>query len=350
MTASDGEHLDLTNLDIEQPGALAGYLRATGRIESGEEPVVAVLAGGVSNRTVLVERPSGEAWVVKQALAKLRVQVDWFSSPERIHREALGIRWLAELAPEGSVTPFVFEDFEAHLLGMAAVPQPHVNWKTMLLAGDLREDHVVQFARLLGQVQRAAWLRRDEIEPVFRDRGFFESLRLEPYYSYTAEQVPEARAFLHVLIDDIRERPITLVHGDYSPKNVLVHDGRLVLLDHEVIHWGDPAFDLGFGYTHLLSKAHHLPALRREFADAARLHWRVYREAIGDVPWAGDLEPRAVRATLGCLLARVAGRSPLEYMDQTERQRQREAVLPLMQAPPATIDDLADAFTNALEN
>jgi 5-methylthioribose kinase len=341
---------DESGLDIEQPGALVTWLQANGRIAREEQPAVTVLAGGVSNRTVLVERESGEAWVVKQALAKLRVAVDWFSSPERIHREALGLRWLAELAPPGSTTPLIFEDHADHLLGMAAVPAPHANWKTLLLAGDLQADHFIQFAILLATVQRGAWLRRDEIEPVFRDRSFFESLRLEPYYAYTAEQVPEAREFLLALIDDIRARPLTLVHGDYSPKNVLVHDGRLVLLDHEVIHWGDPAFDLGFGYTHLLSKAHHLPHLRDAFASAARLHWTAYRGAIGGVPWAADLEPRAVRATLGCLLARVAGRSPLEYLDDVERRRQRAVVLPLMADPPSTIYELADAFTGALEN
>jgi hypothetical protein len=71
-------------------------------------PIVRVLAGGISNRTVLVDRPEvGEAWVVKQALPKLRVVVDWFSDPERIHREALGLRWLEELAPSGTITPHV---------------------------------------------------------------------------------------------------------------------------------------------------------------------------------------------------------------------------------------------------
>ncbi|MGI9254283.1 MAG: hypothetical protein ACR2J8_11085, partial [Thermomicrobiales bacterium] len=105
------EHSDFP-LDIEQPGALAKHLRAASLIGPDEDPHVTVLAGGVSNRTVLVERESGEAWVVKQALEKLRVQVDWFSSPERIHREALGLRTLADLAPPGSITPFVFEDVE----------------------------------------------------------------------------------------------------------------------------------------------------------------------------------------------------------------------------------------------
>ena len=95
-------------LDIEQHNALLSYLRETGRIEPREEPAVRTLSGGVSNRTVLVERPTGEAWILKQALEKLRVPVDWFSSQERIHREALGLRRLSELAPRGAIVPFVF--------------------------------------------------------------------------------------------------------------------------------------------------------------------------------------------------------------------------------------------------
>jgi 5-methylthioribose kinase len=149
------------DLDIERPGALLAWLREAGWIGPEETPRVETLAGGVSNRTVLVERPSGEAWVVKQALPKLRVQVDWFSSPERIHREALGLRWLSQLAPPGATVSFVFEDANHHLLGMAAAPRPHVNWKTMLLAGQLDPDHVDQFGRLLGTIHRKSADRRD---------------------------------------------------------------------------------------------------------------------------------------------------------------------------------------------
>src|SRR5437879_6508499 len=97
-------------LDIEDPQALATYLRATGRIAAEETPTIRVLSGGVSNRTVYVERASGEAWVLKQALAKLRVAVDWFSSPERVAREALGIEWLTQLAPPGTIPQLVFFD------------------------------------------------------------------------------------------------------------------------------------------------------------------------------------------------------------------------------------------------
>ncbi len=334
-------------IDIEQPDALTTYLRQTGRIDPAEEPVIRPLSGGVSNRTVWVERPTGETWVLKQALEKLRVPVDWFSSPERIHREAAGLRWLAKLTPGCSPAP-IFEDHQHHILAMAAVPQPHRNWKQLLLAGNVQLDHIEQFAHLLATLHRRAYEQRREIEPAFEDRSFFESLRLEPYYGYTATQLPATAPFLHDLITETRATRLTLVHGDYSPKNILIYQERLILLDHEVIHFGDPAFDLGFSLTHLLSKAHHRPDRRHHFVQAARHYWQTYRATLGPVPWRTGLERRAVRHTLGCLLARVAGRSQLEYLAEARRRRQQQAVTVLLPQPPVTISQLVNQFISGV--
>lgn len=317
-------------LDIEQHEQLIAYLRAAGRIKPDETPKCETLAGGVSNRTVLVERASGEAWVLKQALAKLRVKVDWFSDPARVHREALGLKHLAALAPAGAITPLVFEDEVNHLLAMQAVPQPHENWKNILLRGEVDPNYIEQFARLLGRIHRESYYQDDELAKVFDDRTFFETLRLEPYYQFAASQVPAAAPFLDRLIADTRQSRLTLVHGDYSPKNILVHDGRLVLLDHEVIHWGDPAFDIGFALTHLLSKANHLPAHRKDFWQGALDFWMYYSWELGNMPWMEAMQVRAARHTLACLLARVAGRSPLEYLDDAGRRRQQSVVVEMM--------------------
>jgi aminoglycoside phosphotransferase (APT) family kinase protein len=335
-------------LDIEQPGVLVRYLRETGRIAADEDPAITVLAGGVSNRTVLVERRNIDDWVVKQALAKLRTKVDWFSDPARIHREADGLRRLAEIAPPGAITPLIFEDHDNHILAMTAVPQPHQNWKAMLLRGEINPDHITQFATLLGTIHRVSNERIAEFEPIFGDRGFFETLRLQPYYEYTASQVQEASGFYADLLAETRKISTTLVHGDYSPKNVLVYNDRLILLDHEVIHFGDPGFDLGFSLTHLLSKAHHLPEYRSLFAESARRYWATYEQTVGNDDWTRDLESRAVRHTLCCLLARVAGTSPLEYLSSEERSRQRTAVIALMNEPPETVSDLTDAFVGSV--
>ncbi len=396
-------------LDIEQGEALLVYLREGGHIAADATPRLHNLAGGVSNRTVLVEHADGTAWVMKQALEKLRVKVDWFSSPERIHREAAGLRWMQRAVPDYS-PPLVFEDMEHHLLAMMAVPQPHINWKTQLLQGVVEQAYVEQFGWLLGTMQRVA-VGKDEptrtsppnplsvyregedrfvgsglnphppapspfhgrgganansegeqTEPppspvneggsntasetqrLFSDRTFFVTLRVEPYYTYSASQVPEAAGFINALIEATRNRNLTLVHGDYSPKNVLIYEGRIVLLDYEVIHWGDPAFDVGFSLTHLLSKAHALPEHREVFAAAARTYWESYWGQIQGLEFARDIEGYAVRHTLACLLARVAGRSPLEYLDAQQRVHQQAVVVGLMGDVPATVDELVERF------
>ena len=336
------------SFDIEQPKALLQYLHDNGRLEPGEVPAQTVLNGGVSNRTVLVERSQGEAWVIKQALPKLRVEVDWFSDPGRAHREALGLIWLGRLAPAGSIPGFLFEDPQHHLLAMNAVAKPHENWKTRLLSGKLERDYVRQFGQLLGTIHGRARERSAEVFAVFADRTFFQTLRLEPYYRFSATRNPSAARFLSELIEHTLATRLTLVHGDYSPKNILLHKGRLVLLDQEVIHFGDPAFDLGFSLTHFLSKAHHLRPQRAAFVEASHWFWESYKHAAGD--WASEpaLEARIVRHTLACLLARVDGRSPLEYLTDAERQRQRDIVLSLMRDPPSSLAALVETFGDKL--
>lgn len=338
-----------SGLDIEDPIELLHYLRQEQRIGLQESPQVRVLGGGVSNRAVWVTRSPQQSWVLKQALAKLRTRADWFSPVERIHREAAGMRWLAEIAPPGSITPLIFEDHTHHILAMEAVPEPHHNWKTLLLAGALEADHIQQFARLLGQIHQASFLRSEQAQAEFADRSFFESLRLEPYYLYAASQQPGAAGFLEQLVSDNRQNLLCIVHGDYSPKNILVYQNRLVLLDHEVIHFGDPTFDLGFAQTHLLAKALHLPPKRSQFLKAVQLFWETYAQTAPLLTHQPDYQARAVRQTLGCLLARVDGRSPLEYLDETERQLQRTLVLEMIQQPPTTVAQLVKQWGQGIQ-
>ncbi len=335
-------------MDFERPDQLVHYLRQHGHIGTDETPVVEPLPGGVSNRTFRVRRRDGECWVIKQALAQLLVPTAWFSSPSRNHAEAMALRWLPKLAPADTIPGLVFEDAENHLLAMLAVPEPSQNWKTLLLKGQLEEEHVRQFGALLGCIHCGSSERKAELLPIFQDRSFFESLRLEPYYAYTASQLDEAAPFLNDLVQETRQHRDCLVHGDYSPKNVLIHAGRLVLLDHEVIHFGEPAFDLGFSLTHLLSKAHHLRAQRRRFLEAAQLYWKSYLQAVAPFHQNADFESRVAKHTLACLLARVAGRSTLEYFNAHQRRVQKEVVFDLITNPGPNIAGVMDRFVSAL--
>jgi 5-methylthioribose kinase len=336
-------------LDIEDFDALRDYLTARGCVRVGESVSFKNLRGGVSNRTVKVAWADGRGWVLKQALPKLRVNVDWFSSPERIGVEAKALRWLNRLAPPRMTPTFIFEDMTNHLMGMDAIPEEHENWKSVLLSGEIISHHFEQFGLLLGAIHRESSESGPELRSLFADTTYFESLRLEPYYLYTAQKIAAAAAFLNALAGETLQHKESLVHGDFSPKNTLIYRDKLILLDYEVVHFGDPAFDVGFALTHFFSKAHHLPKERARLASAAELFWEVYREEIRRLNWAEALEPRVVRHTLGCLLARVAGKSPLEYLTAEEMARQRDTVLTLIVEPPTNVPDLITEFVRKLE-
>ena len=334
-------------LDIENFQALADYLVEQGHIASLNAVTLEKLTGGISNRTVKVTWPDGHGWILKQALPKLRVSVDWFSDPERIRVEAAALRWMNR-SVVGAAPNFIFEDAANHLMAMEAISDEHENWKMVLLAGQIFSDHFEQFGRLLGTIHRKSTESSGDCK-AFSDTTYFENLRLDPYYLYTAQQAPEAREFLHALVEETRHRKDCLVHGDFSPKNVLVYRGKLILLDYEVFHCGEPAFDIGFAMAHFLSKMHHLPGERARIAKATAKFVEVYRYEIASLPWAASLEPRLVQHALGCSLARVAGKSLMEYMSPQDNARQREVVLLLMQKPPASIEQLISQFIEKIE-
>jgi 5-methylthioribose kinase len=331
-------------IDIEDFSQLLAYLRDNGRIGATEVPGIRKLSGGVSNKTLLLTHSGGGSWVIKQALPKLRVQSDWFSDPARIQVEANGLRYLPQVTPKESTVALLFEDRAENLLIMEAVPEPHQNWKDRLLAGEIDLHYFGQFAKLLGSIHRESSMRRHEFASIFADKQFFKTLRLEPYYEHSAAAAQPAAMFLEELMAWTLSRFDTLVHGDFSPKNVLVENKRLILLDHEVLHFGDPAFDIGFSLTHFLSKALHLPAKRQALLEAAQFYWRVYRAEVGDMPWVAHLDFRAAQHTLASLLARVCGRSPLEYLKKEERLIQRQIVLKMIEEGPWTVDQVITGF------
>ena len=107
-------------------------------------------------------------------------------------------------------------------------------------------------------------------------------------------------------------------------------------------------FDIGFSLTHFLSKTNHNEGLREDFLKLARCYWQAYRDQISPSFWDQLSEPRAVSHTLACLLARVHGRSPLEYLSETSRNQQTTSCLTLMNNPPNTIPELIAEFNQRL--
>lgn len=336
-------------LNIENKADLAQYLKHNGYLAEQEKWEMKILRGGVSNRTVWVKKEDGTSWVLKQALEKLRVTTDWFSHPRRIGQEALGLEWFAKFCPEKSVPQLIFFDEDSYLLAMEAIMEPHDNLKEMLLKGKMETNYFQQLGNLLGRIHSGGQQMQLEIEAAFQEYSFFESLRLEPYYLFTAQKLSEASLFMHDLCQATRTRRYTLVHGDYSPKNILVHQGQLILLDYEVAHFGDGTFDVGFVLTHLLSKANHLPKYRSALILGAIDFWANYMEKVQKT-WTAEKESGAVAHTIACLLARVHGQSPLEYLSQSQKKSQTQLALSFIHERPNSILNLIERFQLNLSN
>ena len=292
-------------MNIEDCEELRRYLLHRG-ISSASEAAFHPLADGVSSRTVRVDLPGGESWVLKQALPVLRVPVHWESSPDRSSREAEGARVLARLLPPKSIPAVIFEDTAHHLFAMSLAPG--VPWKELLLRGSVDSRHFEAAGRMLACIHSASATAAPDFRSAFADTSVFESLRLEPYYEYTAAQVHAAAPLLHSLGERARMHRLCLVHGDFSPKNLMVHGETLVLLDHGVIHFGDPAFDTGFVLAHFLSKMHHMPSSREALGSGAQTFWRSYMEGVTRMPWHASAEQERSRTpSAACSPAWPAG-------------------------------------------
>ena len=336
------------NLNIENEADLRIYLNVKWGFSQSDIDSIQSLRGGVSNKTVLVIFKNGERWILKQALEKLRVKDDWFCSPDRIKKEGLGMKTLNKFLPEGKVPKLIFEDYTNYLIAMEAVPMPHENLKDLLLAGSVNFEYLEQLGKLLADLHNNGIEKQNEILPLFDNLSFFKTLRLEPYYDFTASKFSELKSFYDHLIQDCLQNRYTLTHGDFSPKNILIFRKNVILLDHEVIHFGDGTFDLGFFMTHLFSKAIHLKKHRSRFISGAKKYWTSYLKNIRN--WDDKKEARAVRHTLGCLMARVHGRSPLEYLSLEEKDLQMKVCMQLIKPMPSSVLDLIIKFDQILDN
>ena len=226
------------------PENLPTYLREHGLLEPGSEIQIRELGGGVSNIVLLVEA-DGVRWVAKQSLGKLRVEADWHSSRERIFREADSLEALGPHLGESTLPSVIHRDPDHYFFIMTAAPEGSRMWKHLLLEGQVDSRIARRAGTTLAQLGNSA-AGKDSVRKRFEDRTVFDELRLDPYYRVTAARHPDLREKFYRLIADSLEIRTGLVHGDYSPKNMLVREGGMFLIDFEVIHWGDPTFETGF--------------------------------------------------------------------------------------------------------
>lgn len=326
-----------------RPETAISYLERRGVFDRSEVTAADAdaLGGGVSNRVIRV-RGRDRCLVLKQPLSNLEVEADWPADVSRVHNEAAAARAYAAVARETrttlSVPEVVFEDERNHVVAMECAPSGADTWKEELLGGTADARVARALGSFLGVTHRSAADRAD-LRERFRDGTPFRQLRIDPYHRTTAARHPDLADRIDAEAERVLGVQRTLVHGDYSPKNVLVdHSGTtnrrdgesatgsngadsptLWLIDFEVAHWGDPAFDTGFMCNHLFIKSVYNDEFQDAYLDAAHAFWRAYDAA---VEW--DIETETVRELAVLMLARVDGKSPVEYADEHTRTKLRE--------------------------
>ena len=317
---------------------LIDLLRDAGLVD-GADISVTPLTGGVSSDIRLVSTPD-RSFVVKRALDKLRVQDDWYADVSRNDYEQAYLRYVGGIIPE-AVPSILYSDPAAGLFVMEYLGDGYDNWKTCLLAGDVDPAYADEAGRVLGRIHRASW-GDESAEAVFDSTDNFYQLRLDPYLLTTASRHPELAAYLVAESERIQATRICLVHGDYSPKNMLVREGRLVLLDCEVAWYGEPAFDAAFLLNHFVLKSLYFFQNPEPYLELVTRFWRTYAETLGE-PYIDGLEARVVRLLPMLMLARIDGKSPAEYItDPQKKELVRSFVAEVL---PDNPPDLA-AFLN----
>jgi len=308
--------------------------------------VFTALAGGVSSDIYRVD-DGDRVFVVKRALPRLRVSDPWYADVSRNGFEVAYLRRVARLLPE--IAPKVLTaSSEQGYFTMEFLGSGYRSWKELLLAGHCDRTQAQKVGATLGAIHCATW-DDDATRADFESTRNFHQLRLDPYLLTTAERHPELRAQLRAEAARIRCRRRCLVHGDYSPKNLLFRANRLVILDCEVAWYGDPGFDVAFLLTHLMIKALHIEAYRDAFLSLVGVTWESYREALG-----GERADEVERCLPGLLtmlmLARVDGKSPLEYLvSEGAKERVREFARCTLPHCPAELAGLTASWREFLE-
>ncbi len=304
------------------------------------------LTGGVSSDIWRVALP-GRSLCVKRALSTLRVSAEWQAPVSRNAAEWAWLQFAAQRYPDNVPTPLA-HDPELGVFAMSFLePGEHPVWKQQLMAGQVEIETAKAVGHLVGGLHAASAGSAD-LAKAFDTGENFHALRLEPYLLATSARHPALAQRLAALALQTASIRTALVHGDVSPKNILIGPKGPVLLDAECAWFGDPAFDLAFCLNHLLLKC----LVRPEKVDALIISFKALTEAYFDeADWElrASLEARAAALLPALLLARVDGKSPVEYLtDDRLRDQVRLIAVPLLCEPVPHLSLVAAAWVEGI--
>lgn len=295
------------------------------------------LTGGVSCEIYLVEDDNSRL-VVKRALEKLKVEKEWFADTSRNLYEQRYLKYVGERFPQ--YVPKILHSFEKErLFTMEYFPERFKDWKKALMKGEVSATIANHIGQALGNIHKSSWQDPDAEAQFDSDNNFYQ-LRLEPYFESMLEEHHDLHTQLKSLCLAVSTTKKCLVHGDFSPKNILVSDDEVKIVDCEVAWYGDPAFDVAFMLHHLMLKAMHFND--PQYVNAAAEFLAAYRSAVGEGLYLEVNEAKVAKLVAAMMLARIDGKSPFEYLSEQEKTTMRSSLKALLKQTFTTVRHLTE--------
>jgi 5-methylthioribose kinase len=294
--------------------SVLSYLSQRGLLTG--DATVETLTGGVSCIVLAVSNADVDL-VVKQALPELKTKAKWVADQRRAIVEADAMQVYYSITPD-SVPELLDCDPTEFTLTMSRLPRSCTNWKIDMLEGRIYPEMGAKLGKILAAWHNAAAVS-DEIKAKFLEGSLFEQLRVAPFYRAVMDKNPDLQPVISDLIVEITTVKSTLVHGDFSPKNIMAtQDHCPIVLDFEVAHIGNPVFDLAFLLAHLLCKIVYATQVdqKQALVDTATQFLNTYRQNTRLIVAESLSHHIALIA-----LARVEGVSPVNYLDGPAQQR-----------------------------
>ena len=309
-------------------------LTELGLIAEQDAITATALTGGVASDIAHVQA-GGHDYCVKFALSKLRVKADWYAPVERNLAEYRWLEAYAQLDPEGAITLYGHSpSLNGFVMQYLSGPDTYL-FKSALFEGKGNKADAMNIGRNLGRMHQASSKRHFDTSP-FDNRDDFYAIRIEPYLIHTAKAHDAVTSKITAMADHLYQSQQVLIHGDVSPKNILVRNDRTYLLDAECATMGDASFDVSFCLNHFILKALHVPERRNDYLGLCDVFWQAYKAEI-DFEDHDSLERRIAQLLPMLLLARVDGKSPVEYLTETTAVEVRQHALSLIHHQPATL-------------
>ncbi len=327
------------------PNLISALIKA-GLIETAEDATFEALTGGVSSDIWKIITPE-RVFCVKQALSKLKVEADWFAPVERNEFEVAWYSIASNLVP-GAAPAILMQDKVGMMFAMDFLDtNTHKLWKSELRDGRVDIQAAEQVGALLAKVHSGT-VGDAAVAKQFPHAGIFHAIRLEPYLEATANKHLDLKDQLLGLSKRTADTKLCMIHGDVSPKNILLGPNGPVFLDAECACMGDPAFDLAFCLNHFLLKCLWTPGSTPEFLLSYDAMVKSYLVGV-DWEAPNDLEARAASLLPGLFLGRVDGKSPVEYItDEDNKNKVRRCARASLGTPPTKLSDVRATWIKEL--